>query len=187
MEKQLAALNKIQELYKRIENNIQKSLIDAIRIGEILTEQKAEFKHAEWLPFVETLPFSERKAQNYMGLYKNREKIEKAGLGIKDSLNMLANKSISVANLPDNLPELPAETNILYGFSNWMVAIWLKTSQAENKYYAMRIYKDIETEYAESDSFNKGIIESMIHKYLLYAGFDLENAIWFIESKNDAY
>jgi len=43
------------------------------RAGELLTEQKAELAHGEWLPWVEVnCPFSDHTARNYMHLYAGR-------------------------------------------------------------------------------------------------------------------
>jgi hypothetical protein len=62
-----------QEIYGELRTTIQK----AIRIGELLTEQKAELVHGEWEDWMrENLPFSRATACNYMHLYKNREAVK---------------------------------------------------------------------------------------------------------------
>ena len=54
------------------------SLMKAIRIGQLLSEQKAKLEHGEWEPWMQkNLPFSGRTARRYMGVYANRELIAK--------------------------------------------------------------------------------------------------------------
>jgi hypothetical protein len=55
------------------------SLERAIRIGELLTEQKDALEHGKFLPWVRaSLPFSERTAQNYMGVFARRYELKSA-------------------------------------------------------------------------------------------------------------
>ncbi len=61
------------------------TLDKAIRIGELLQEQKAGLKHGEWLPWVkENLPFSERLARDYMRFYNKREELKTAKIADLD-------------------------------------------------------------------------------------------------------
>ena len=47
------------------------------RIGELLTELKAELPPSEWLPWIKAnLPFSERIAEQYMQVFQNPGWIE---------------------------------------------------------------------------------------------------------------
>ena len=50
-----------------------KSVADAIKIGEILSENKANMA-GRFLAWISTLPFSDRTAQRYMQLYAHRDK-----------------------------------------------------------------------------------------------------------------
>lgn len=47
----------------------------AIEIGRLLTEQKAELAHGEWIPWVESnLTFNDSQARKYMRVYRNRHR-----------------------------------------------------------------------------------------------------------------
>ncbi len=63
----------------------------AIRIGELLTEQKKSFFHEKLMPWVETnLPFSRRTARNYMRLYRERDRLKTEGVtGLTEAYNLL--------------------------------------------------------------------------------------------------
>ena len=53
------------------------SVDDAIRIGELLTEQKDEVGHGNWGAWLKTnVKFSTATARNYMRLYKYRDKVK---------------------------------------------------------------------------------------------------------------
>lgn len=48
----------------------------AIEIGRLLTEQKSELAHGEWIPWVESnLTFGDSMARKYMRVYANRERV----------------------------------------------------------------------------------------------------------------
>ena len=69
--------SKIQEiisLHDEVRGYLKLSLEKAIRIGELLAEQKESLKHGEFTPWVKAnLPFTDRTARNYMGLYRKRD------------------------------------------------------------------------------------------------------------------
>jgi Protein of unknown function (DUF3102) len=49
----------------------------AIRIGGLLTDQRAKCKRGEWLTWLkDNIQFSERTAQNYLRIYRDRQKYE---------------------------------------------------------------------------------------------------------------
>ena len=65
----------IVALHTGIQAAARRSIQDAIRIGELLSEQKAELEHGEFTPWIEReLPFSERAARYYMTVYRWRSK-----------------------------------------------------------------------------------------------------------------
>jgi len=72
--------NRIQEinkLHNEIGGALKITLDKAIRIGELLTEQKESLKHGEFTPWVnENLPFTDRTARRYMTLYRNRDRLK---------------------------------------------------------------------------------------------------------------
>lgn len=56
---------------------ISMTLEKAVRIGELLAQQKGALKHGEWLPWLETnIQFTDRTARNYMRVYKKRDQIK---------------------------------------------------------------------------------------------------------------
>lgn len=68
------AREQIINLHTGIMSAARRSVQDAIKIGEIISEQKKLLQHGEFLPWVKTLPFDERTAQRYIKLnyYKNK-------------------------------------------------------------------------------------------------------------------
>ena len=70
-------ISEITQLHGEIAGYIKVTLEKAIRIGELLAEQKAELGHGEWLPWVEeNLPFTDRTARNYMRAYESRDRLK---------------------------------------------------------------------------------------------------------------
>lgn len=64
----------------------------AIEVGEMLTEQKENFEHGEFTPWLqENLPFSIRTAQKYMSIYSNKDKFERLGAdGLSEAYLMIS-------------------------------------------------------------------------------------------------
>ena len=61
----------IIQLHNEIIGHLKSSLEKAIRIGEILTDQKQDLKHGAFIPWVRSNPpFSDRTARNYMNVYR---------------------------------------------------------------------------------------------------------------------
>jgi len=68
---------KIIYLHEKIIGNIVSALINAIRIGQLLTSQKQQLKHGDFTPWVaQNLPFSQRTARNYMLVFRERHKLK---------------------------------------------------------------------------------------------------------------
>ena len=108
-------INEIVNLHSEIEGLLKLSLDKAIRIGELLYEQKANLKHGEYIPWIKTnLPFTERTGQNYMRLYDNREKLKNESVShLTDGYKLLQRPSIPVKQkgIREQLQEL-AERNL---------------------------------------------------------------------------
>ena len=67
----------IRRLHEEIGGALRLSVEKAIRIGELLTEQKAGMGHGSWLPWIEAnCPFDERTARRYMRLHARREELK---------------------------------------------------------------------------------------------------------------
>jgi len=64
----------IARLHDEIGGHLRTSLAKAIRIGELLAQQKADLPHGAFTAWItENLPFTDRTARNYMTLYEHRE------------------------------------------------------------------------------------------------------------------
>ena len=69
--------DEIVRLHGEIEGLFKMSLDKAMRIGELLAEQKATMKHGEFTPWVKgNLPFTDRTARNYMRVYRNQKRLK---------------------------------------------------------------------------------------------------------------
>lgn len=72
-------VKEILRLHAEIEAEVRTTLPKAIRLGQLLVEQKAELGHGEWLPWVKAnCPFSDRSAQDYMKYYRRRRELKTA-------------------------------------------------------------------------------------------------------------
>ena len=70
----LSRAEEIRRLHEEIGGAIRTTLDKAIRVGELLTAQKAELKHGEWLPWLEAnCGFTERTARNYIHVFANSD------------------------------------------------------------------------------------------------------------------
>jgi hypothetical protein len=79
----IAGSNSLADLAARIRAEheatgaaLKRGLAHAIAAGDLLLEAKAKLKHGKWLPWLETCGISERTAQRYMRLARNRSAIE---------------------------------------------------------------------------------------------------------------
>ena len=70
-------IDEIAKLHCEIYGAFKTTLEKAIRIGEILTEQKQNLRHGEFTSWVENnLPFTVRTAQIYMRVYAERDRLK---------------------------------------------------------------------------------------------------------------
>jgi hypothetical protein len=70
-------IGEIRRLHNEILDSLKMSLEKAIRIGELLTEQKGTLKHGEFGIWVkENLPFTNRTAENYMRAYRESDRLK---------------------------------------------------------------------------------------------------------------
>jgi len=67
----------ITKLHNEIAGHLRTSLEKAIKIGELLAEQKENLKHGEFTPWVkEHLPFTDRTARSYMRLHREKDRLK---------------------------------------------------------------------------------------------------------------
>ena len=88
----IARVREINRLWGEIGETLRTTLPKAIRVGELLTEQKAELAHGEWLPWLKAnTSISERTARDYMRFWENRERLKPAlSADIQSARKMLA-------------------------------------------------------------------------------------------------
>ena len=73
---QQSTIQEIVTLHQEIAGHLKMSLEKAIRIGELLTEQKNSLNHGEWLSWIKAnLPFSDRTARVYVRCFENKDKL----------------------------------------------------------------------------------------------------------------
>ena len=98
------AISEIVALHSEVVTAARTTLDKAIRIGELLTEQKASLKHGQWLPWMEAnLPFSQQTASNYVRVFANRSKLPTVGnLELTDAYRLLADGKEKTAHVAHN-------------------------------------------------------------------------------------
>ncbi len=70
-------IDKIKTLHQEIAGHLKLSLEKAIKIGELLTEQKTSLKHGGFTTWINAnMPFTDRTARNYMRLYRGRDELK---------------------------------------------------------------------------------------------------------------
>lgn len=91
-----AEVSRVQEitaLHNEIGSYLKMSLEKAIRIGELLVEQKDNMGHGGFTSWVESnLPFTDRTARNYMRLFRQRDELKTetvSDLGVTGGYRML--------------------------------------------------------------------------------------------------
>ena len=71
-----AAVEEIRQLHAGIISHARTSLVNAIRIGEILSQIKTVLKNTNWIEWLQTnLPFSDRTARRYVSCYERRDQL----------------------------------------------------------------------------------------------------------------
>ena len=69
-------LNEIKRLHEEVTSALRTSLANAIKIGELLMQQKKELNHGEFGDWIKTnLPFSWQTANSYMKVFENRKEL----------------------------------------------------------------------------------------------------------------
>lgn len=68
--------SEIIELHEAVATMLSHSLENAIRIGELITEQRLSLVHGQFLPWVEELPFSRMSAFRYMKYYQKADELK---------------------------------------------------------------------------------------------------------------
>jgi hypothetical protein len=70
-------IRQIIKLHEQVQTNLNKTLNDAIRIGELLTLKKQELGHGNFGNWIKSsLPFTDRTARNYIKVYSNQNELK---------------------------------------------------------------------------------------------------------------
>jgi len=76
-------IEEILNLHDEIDQQAKTILPKIMRIGELLVEQKQKLPHGQFARWIEkNLPFSTRTAQNYMRVFRHKEKIENENISV---------------------------------------------------------------------------------------------------------
>src|SRR5712664_1046399 len=76
-----STVEKINRLHEELQSLATDALDRAIRIGELLCSVKSALGYGRWLPWLEnSVSFSERTAQNYMGVFQKRARLKSANI-----------------------------------------------------------------------------------------------------------
>ncbi len=93
----------ILKLHDEIRSSFKMTVEKAIRIGELLTGQKASLEHGGWLRWIkEYLPFSQQTVSNYMRCYEYRARLPSVG-NLKDAYMLIG--SLEIDMVPRKKPK----------------------------------------------------------------------------------
>ena len=72
-----ARVAEVTRLHLEVDDHLRNGLSKALRIGELLADQRGSLKHGDWLRWVrDNLPFTGRTARRYLQLHANRERLK---------------------------------------------------------------------------------------------------------------
>jgi Protein of unknown function (DUF3102) len=106
---------RIKAEYEATRTNIRHALASALRAGELLIAAKARLRHGEWLPWLrDHCDMSERSAQAFMRVGRNREEIESnpqttADLTLDAALQLLAKPKPTAARADEGSTNEPSD------------------------------------------------------------------------------
>lgn len=105
--------NQIEEitiLHTEIKKDLASTLQKAIRIGELLCEQKNRLEHGQFTSWIkDNLPFTDRTARNYMRLYHERDKLKTENVSVlNEAYSALTGKEKSFKDMVEQ-EELEAQ------------------------------------------------------------------------------
>lgn len=184
-------IERINTLHKEIESAFQKSLNNAIEIGQILTSVKKELPHGEFGNWIDAnCFFSARTARRYITLYTNRDKLT-GGSSIQEAYKILSapktDSPSEMEHLAEKLKEqhpelrLPEAGEVLTVMANKTLdpeidkeedpTAFIQVWNLGNGYFNPRIYK-VGGEY-NYEIYNKrgGVkLDSLNELVLFYSG-----------------
>ncbi len=89
----LSRIEEISVLHSANKTDVVTMIERAIRIGELLSEQKSSMKHGEWIPWVEeNLPFLRQQAGKYIRAFTHRRTLNGTStFHLEGAISFLAN------------------------------------------------------------------------------------------------
>ncbi len=97
----MLAIREINKLHQEIESAGKVMIGKAIRIGELLSEQKLSMKHGEWIPWVKkNVPFDRIQASRYMRAHAHRDELNDSSMNhLTDAITALTkSKTVHVSH-----------------------------------------------------------------------------------------
>jgi hypothetical protein len=95
---------RIRAFHEATVEGLRQSVTNGIAAGELLIEAKAQLQHGQWLPWLrDNVNISERTAQLYMRLAKNRTEIEAKSATVAD---LTLNEAAAVLMLSSDIKKL---------------------------------------------------------------------------------
>ena len=119
----------IVSLHQEIMGHLKQSLEKAIKIGQLLMEQKESLKHGEFTPWLEgNIPFTDRTARNYMRLFRERDRIKTESVSdLGDAYRLITNQK-QLPSPPDYTDEF---LNSICPFRCYMGTVILDRGESE--------------------------------------------------------
>ena len=93
----------IIKLHEQVQANLDKTLNDAIRIGELLNLKKQELGHGNFGNWIKrSLPFTDRTARNYIKVYSNQNELKMESVSdLNGAYKLLKTSRVKLHNLLD--------------------------------------------------------------------------------------
>jgi Protein of unknown function (DUF3102) len=155
---------RIAELHTELLGSFKIGLEKAIEIGGLLTQAKKKIiPYGQFGVFCKTLPFSERTAQNYIRVYKNREFVKSETFSDLSSFYEFLKKNLSpevetIAATTSQKPynEFPQETDTFKEINNQQAEV-LKTPEYSKREMVNKTIKDIDNHLLQATNLMKDI------------------------------
>ena len=133
-------IEEIRKLHDEILGSFRRSLVKAIRIGELLTKQQENLRHGEFAGWVkDNLSFTDRTARNYMRLYRERDRLKTETISdLRTAYDLLVEHK-PAKPLLDIRPLTEEEAKIFKNYEKEIAKAWPKMLEVSN---ALRIISD---------------------------------------------
>ena len=163
----------IIKLHEQVQVNLDKTLNDAIRIGELLNLKKQELGHGNFGNWIKrSLPFTDRTARNYMKVYSKQNELKMESVSdLQGAYKLLkAPKEHS----DDDHFQLPDFENMMKEIIRFLENECKSRGHAENYFKIMdKNLKKLQDEYGIyrinleklKEDINYGIMKHLIETY----------------------